>query len=76
MQKVQCVVIKKGNYDLNKSANWVHFNHFEIKRVDETPDTFRFRQFPTQLLRKEGYNKYRTMKVDDDISLVIAFKEV
>jgi hypothetical protein len=76
MQKVQSVVFRKPNYDLNKSANWIHANHFQIKKVDETKETFRFRQFAPQALRKEGYNKYKTMKVDDDISLVIAFKEV
>ena len=75
MQKVQSIVFKKPNFDLNKSANWVNANHFQIKKVDETPDTFRFRQFPPNALRKEGYNKYRTVKITDDVSFVIAFKE-
>lgn len=75
MQKVQCVVFKKPNFDLNKSANWVVANQFQIKKVDETPDTFRFRQFPPNLLRKEGYNKYKTVKITDDINFIVAFKE-
>ena len=75
MQKVQSIVFKKPNFDLNKSANWVYANQFKIKKVDETPDTFRFRQFPPNLLRKEGFNKYRTVKITDDINFIVAFKE-
>jgi hypothetical protein len=76
MQKIQSIIIKKDNYDLEKACNWVVNNHFQLKKVDETKETFRFRQFPPQALRKEGYNKYKTMKVNNDISLVIAFKAV
>jgi len=76
MQKVQSVVFKKPNFDLNKCVNWLVKNNFQIKKVDETKNTFRFRQIAPQLLRREGYNNYKTVSIDPNIDLVIAFKAV
>jgi hypothetical protein len=76
MQKVQSIIIKKDNYDLEKACNWIVNNHFQLKKIDETTNTFRFRQFSPQALRKEGYNNYKTLKLNPDIDLVVAFKAV
>ena len=76
MQKVQSVVIDKSKFNLEMACNWIVRNNFQLKKVDETKSTFRFRQIAPQLLRKEGYNKYRTVAIAPNINLVIAFKEV
>lgn len=76
MYKVQSVVIKKINdNDLNKSANWIIKNGFNLKKVDETKNTFRFRQLDPASLRREGYNNYINKPISNDVSLVIAYKK-
>jgi hypothetical protein len=75
MQKVQSIVFDKTNFTLEKAANWVVANNFKIKKVDSTKNTFRFRQFPPNQLRKEGYAKYKTVPITSDINFIIAFKE-
>lgn len=75
MYKVQSVVIKKPNFNLDKSSNWIVRNGFQLKKVDETKNTFRFRQLNPASLRKEGFNHYVNKPISDDISLVIAYKK-
>jgi len=76
MYKVQSVIIKKVNgNDLQKSANWIVQNGFQLKKVDETKNTFRFRQLNPANLRKEGYNHYINKPISNDVSLIIAYKK-
>lgn len=75
MYKIQSIVIKKPKYDLNEASNWIVRYGFELKKVDETKNTFRFRQLNPASLRKEGFNHYVNKPISDDISLVIAYKK-
>lgn len=75
MYKVQSVVIKKTDNDLNKSANWIIKNGFELKKIDETKNSFRFRQLDPANLRKQGFNHYVSKPISNDITLILAYKK-
>jgi len=75
MQKVQSVILNKDSFTLEQACNWILKNNFQIKKIDSTLNTFRFRQYSPQALRKEGYNNYRTVSITPNAQLVIAYSK-
>jgi hypothetical protein len=71
---VQSVLFNKHNISLNHAIDWLKNHDYKVKKVDETPNLLRFRQWSPTTLKKLGYNGYFHKKLNDDVSLVIAYK--
>lgn len=68
---VQSVVIPKTVMNKSQATQWVK-NHYELKKIDETRGAYRFRQYEPKLLKRLGYNRYFTKRLENGIDLVIA----
>lgn len=53
---VQSVIVKKEAYpDLEDARYWVKSQGYKVTKVDETPNTFRFRQIDPSIMRTDKY---------------------
>lgn len=70
---VQSVIFDKDFYSLPEAVHWIK-QHKDLvsRKVDETVNTFRFRQKNPETLKKNGYH-FVTKKISIGISFVIAF---
>ena len=71
---VQSVLFNKHTTSLKSASDWLKNHGYKVKKVDETPNLLRFRQWSPTTLKKLGYNGYFHKKLNDDVSLVIAYK--
>jgi hypothetical protein len=72
--KVQSIIFKKEFTSLKQARKWLKDHNFKDYGVDEKENTYRFRQIDPDELRKNGYTLFRTKKLDETISLIIAIK--
>lgn len=64
---VQSVVIKKEAFpDIDDARVWVRSHGYKVSKVDETPNTFRFRQLDPNIM-KTGKYVDRMIDLDDGI---------
>jgi phage antirepressor YoqD-like protein len=75
MYKVQSVLFNKNKINLTQAIEWLEDNNYIIKKVDATKSLYRFRQINPSTLKKEGYTNYRNHKINDDIMLVLVYKD-
>ena len=73
MFKVQSVLISRKSYSLEQAVKWLFANGFNVKKVDATPNYWRFRQFTPAALRKQGYTKYTSKDISPDIQFIIVY---
>ena len=73
--KVQSVLFDKDNMSLQASIDWIIKEQYKIKKIDETDTQYRFRQLDPNYLKRKGYTEFRTKKLNDTISLIIAYKK-
>jgi hypothetical protein len=75
MYKVQSVLFNRNKYTPEIAVKWLVEKGFDVKKIDGTKSLWRFRQFSPAILRKEGFNHYRSHKITDDITFVLAYKD-
>ena len=75
MYKVQSVLFNRHKITAENAIRWLIEKGFDVKKIDGTKNLWRFRQSSPSQLRKEGYNKYRSNKITDDITFVLAYKD-
>jgi hypothetical protein len=75
MYKVQSVLFNKNNITLQQAIDWLKENNYLIKKVDETKNLYRFRQITPSLLKKQGYTNYHNHKLNENIILVLVYKD-
>jgi hypothetical protein len=75
MYKVQSVLFNKKNMTLQKAIKWLIENNYKVKKVDETKSLYRFRQISPSVLAKEGYTNYRNHVLNENIILVLVYKD-
>lgn len=68
---VQSIIIPKSIMSKKEAINWVKY-YYEFKKIDETENTYRFRQYDPKYLKKHGYNNYYTHTLPNGVELVIA----
>lgn len=73
--KVQSIVFDKSQIDLDEAINWVISHKDKIKKIDETDTQYRFRQLEPSYLKRIGFTEFRTKRLNDVVSLVIAYKK-
>ena len=73
MFKVQSVLLSRKSYSLEQAVKWLFANGFNVKKVDATPNYWRFRQFAPAVLRREGYNRYASKDISPYIQFVLVY---
>ena len=73
--KVQSIVFEKDKIDLQEAFDWVVSHGDKVKKIDETETQYRFRQLNPDYLKRKGYTEFRTQKLNDVVSLIIAYKD-
>ena len=72
---LQSVLIPKILFNLDDAIKWIDNHHFELKKIDETINFYRFRQINPQYIEKLGYTNYKIKKLNNGIELVLAYKK-
>jgi hypothetical protein len=75
MYKLQSVLFQRQGFNLEDAIRWLLKNGFDVNKIDATQHYWRFRQHKPSLLRKEGYNNFRTKEVAPHIKFIFGYKE-
>ena len=75
MYKVQSVLFNRNKVNIPEAVEWLEKNNYVVKKVDATKSLYRFRQINPSTLKKEGYTNYHNYKLNDDIMLVLVYKD-
>lgn len=65
---IQSVLIPKKNFTFQKAKKYIRDNNYIFKKVDITPNFFRFRQLEPELFDNKSYI---TKTLDNGVLLVI-----
>jgi hypothetical protein len=74
MPIIQSVIFDKSYISLDDAITWIIQHNFKILKVDETKNKYRFRQENPNLLKKKGYQKVITKKINNYIEFIIYYK--
>ncbi len=68
--KIQSLILEKPTFSLENAKDWVYKHNFKnATKVDEKPDTYRFRQIPTGHFTK---GSFRTIEITDGVKAIVA----
>ena len=71
--EVQTVILSKETFEtLKEATKWVRDHDFKADKVDETENSWRFRQFAPGLCQE---NSFRTIDITDGVNAVICRPE-
>jgi hypothetical protein len=73
--KVQSIVFEKDMIHLQEAIDWVVSHGDKVKKIDETETQYRFRQLNPNYLKRKGFKFFRTKKLNDIVSLILAYKD-
>jgi len=72
---VQSVVFHKDKFTISTAKKWLKENGYKCSKVDEEPNTIRFRQISPITIKNQGYTEYHNKTLGNSgIILVIAYK--
>ena len=71
---VQAGFLPKTKFSREEATEWVR-EHFNFKKIDETKNSWRFRQLSPETLRKKGYSKYVVKVLPNGVELALALKD-
>lgn len=66
MSKVQSVIVNKRFFYLDEAIDWVRIHGYKVKKIDETDNYYRFRQF-----NPKKYSSYITRNLNNGVKLII-----
>jgi hypothetical protein len=73
--KLQSIVFEKNEIGLEEAIDWVISHGDKIKKIDETETQYRFRQLSPDYLKRKGFTEFRTQKLNEVVSLILAYKD-
>jgi hypothetical protein len=74
---VQSVIFHKNKFTISSAKKWLKENGYKCPKVDEEPNTIRFRQISPITIKKQGYTEYHNKPLGNSgIILVIAYKHI
>lgn len=65
---IQSVIIDKRFYSLQQAINYINLHGYKLKKVDETKNFYRFRQFSPK-----KYDNYYVKDLKNNVKLVIGY---
>lgn len=68
MSNVQSVIIDKRFYSFQQAVNYITQHGYKLKKVDETKNFYRFRQFSPK-----KFDKYYVKDLKNNVKLVIGY---
>lgn len=74
--KVQSVIFDKYKITLDDCFDWLIEHGYKIKKSDETDTQFRFRQLEPSYLKRQGFTEYRTIQLNDIVSLILVYPKL
>ena len=72
--KVQSILFEKDQIGLQEAIDWVVSHGDKVKKIDETDTQYRFKQLSPDYLKRKGFTEYRTKKLNEIVSLILAYK--
>jgi len=73
---VQSVIFHKDKHTIKTAKKWLREHKYKHPKVDDTENTYRFRQINPQTIEKKGYTTYKNKTLGKSgIILVIAYKK-
>lgn len=73
--KLQSILFEKDEIGLQEAIDWVISHGDKLKKIDETETQYRFRQLDPKYLKRKGYTEFRTQKLNEVVSLILAYKD-
>jgi hypothetical protein len=73
--KIQSILFNKDNFTKDQAIDWIKRNGYKNKKIDEKPNTYRFRQLTPRYVKNQGYTKFITKKLNSGIDLIIAYND-
>ncbi|KKN72944.1 hypothetical protein LCGC14_0404980 [marine sediment metagenome] len=74
---IQTLILSKDTFEgVSNAKEWIKENDFVDDKVDETENSFRFRQREPNEFKEDGFGegeKFRTTEITDGVSAVIGF---
>jgi len=68
MSEVQSVLLNKKSYDLYEALSFIYRHDFSAKKIDETKNYYRFRQYDPK-----SFKHLRAKKVSEGVTLIIGY---
>ena len=73
---VQSVIFHKDKHNIKDAKKWLREHNYKHPKIDDTDNTYRFRQINPSTIEKKGYTIYKNKPLGDSgIILVIAYKK-
>lgn len=66
--KTQTIIFEKDKFDLTEAKKWLKEKDFKVPEVDETEDSYRFRQLPLDSFQEDTF---RTIELKPGVKAVI-----
>jgi hypothetical protein len=76
MSYIVLSVLISSKYPIEQASKWIRNNGYILRKVHTTKKYNRFRQHTTKYARDRGYDDVRTVTIDPDIELIIAYPQL
>jgi hypothetical protein len=73
MYKIQSILFYKKKYSLLDAIDFLMRHNYKIKKLDETKNYYRFRQYDPNYLKKRGYSRVISKKIGKGILFIIYY---
>ena len=74
--KIQSVLFSKSIWNIGEALDWILEHGYAVKKIDDAPNFYRFRQLSPTYLKSKGYINYRDRDIGEGIILVLVYKEL
>ena len=74
--KIQSILFEKSVRSIGEAVEWILEHGYAIKKIDEEPDSYRFRQLSPAYLKSKGYINYQNKEIGEGVILVLVYKEL
>jgi phage I-like protein len=73
---IQTLILSKDRFNIESARSWINENNFRDDKIDETENSFRFRQADPSSFDENGFGsgeKFRTIDITEGVKAVIGF---
>ena len=71
--RIQSVLFNKSKVTLDQCMDWLVEYGFKIKKSYEDEENYRFQQYDTAYLKRNGFAKFVTKPLNDKVSVVMCY---
>jgi len=73
--EVQSILFNREIWSHKDAVGWLHHHHYIFKKLDATPNYWRFRQHDPKKLQQICLTKLRNKYIGQGITLILAYLE-